>query len=49
MLPVLRKRELVFTRQVADGIAIAGGIQQKNIGEVGKHRATAGCSGVAVE
>ncbi|EIR60895.1 hypothetical protein YPPY16_2269, partial [Yersinia pestis PY-16] len=39
MLPVLRKRELVFTRQVADGIAIAGGIQQKNIGEVGKHRA----------
>ncbi|EIS05650.1 hypothetical protein YPPY47_2334, partial [Yersinia pestis PY-47] len=26
MLPVLRKRELVFTRQVADGIAIAGGI-----------------------
>ncbi|EIR77477.1 hypothetical protein YPPY34_2246, partial [Yersinia pestis PY-34] len=28
MLPVLRKRELVFTRQVADGIAIAGGIQQ---------------------
>ncbi|EIS32504.1 hypothetical protein YPPY56_2295, partial [Yersinia pestis PY-56] len=23
MLPVLRKRELVFTRQVADGIAIA--------------------------
>ena len=37
MLPVLSKRELVFTRQVADGIAIAGGIQQKNIGEVGKH------------
>lgn len=45
MLPVLRKRELVFTRQVADGIAIAGGIQQKNIGEVGKHRANRRCSG----
>lgn len=45
MLPVLRKRELVFTRQVADGIAIAGGIQQKNIGEVGSIAPTAGCSG----
>ena len=49
MLPVLRKRELVFTRQVANGIAIAGGIQQKNIGEVGKHRANRRVQRLSVE
>lgn len=48
MLPVLRKRELVL-RAVADGIAIAGGIQQKNIGEVGKHRANRRVQRLAVE
>ena len=33
----------------ADGIAIAGGIQQKNIGEVGKHRANRRVQRLAVE
>ena len=49
MLPVFSKRQLVFPRQVADGIAVAGGIQQKNIGEVGKHCVNRRVQRLAVE
>ena len=49
MLPVFGKGQLILLREAADGIAVAGGIQQQNIGEVGKHSANRRVQRLAVE